>query len=166
MDVVKRQEIRRTSPIVLPDDVKKYLDSVHPSDAIYAEWTYLELLRLEQEKKLLPGNPKEPIFIGFRALASRIINSNRATGYDKHCACKSIRLLEDAGFIKTVVRGISGTMRRRANGYIRLLTKPISPKYNSESQIGAHICVQEISPSERICSELQKKSEIPRRIDI
>lgn len=141
-DIEVRQWIRSTHPIVLTEDVTRFLGPLHPTDALYAGWTYLELFRLEHERNLIPGNQKEPIFIGFRALASRVIAQNGRAGYDRHCACKYIRLLEDAGFIKTVVKGKAGKMQRKANGYIRLT--PISPKYNSESQTGAHICVQEI----------------------
>lgn len=137
-----RQWIRSTHPVILPADVKRHLDALHPTDTLYAACTYLELLRLEHTRNLLAGNPKEPIFIGFRSLAIKVTEATGRPGYDKHCASKYIHLLEDAGFIKTVVRGSSGSIRRKANGYIRIVA-PISPKYNSEPGIGPPICVQD-----------------------
>ncbi|HAH32379.1 MAG TPA: hypothetical protein DCL44_08715 [Elusimicrobia bacterium] len=140
IDSENRQFVKKLNPIIPPAAVDKYLEGLHPTEALFARWTYLEFLRLEQEHNLLPGNPKEPIYIGFRAIAARVAMRNKTLSYDRHTACNSVRLLEDNGFIKTVFKGTPGTMRRKANGYIRLT--PISLKYNSESQIGAHICVQ------------------------
>ena len=142
LNTAARQWIKSLHPVVLPDEIKKRLDKLHPTDVSYAGWTYLELFRLEQENGLLPGNPKEPILIGFRPLAVKVTAHNKSPGFDRHHAVKYVRLLEDIGVIKTVVKGKAGTIgRRMANGYIRLI--PISPIYNSESEIRDSICVQD-----------------------
>lgn len=132
IDKANRQAIRNANPVVLPDEVSTFLESAHPSDAIYARWTYTELLHLEHERSLIPGDYREPIYIGFRALAVRVAMRNKGPGYDRHTACKAIRLLEDCRLVKRVVTGKAGYMRRMANGYARII--PISPKHNSESE--------------------------------
>jgi hypothetical protein len=133
IDSTNRQAIRNANPIILPAEVSTYLEAAHPSEAIYARWTYTELLYLEQERNLIPGDLREPIFIGFRALAMRVSMRNKTPGYNKHEACKAIKLLEDCKLVKRVVHGKAGYMQRMANGYARIT--PISRKYNSESEI-------------------------------
>lgn len=100
IDTTNRQAIKNANPVILPDEVSKFLEAAHPSAAIYASWTYKELLYIEQERNLIPGDYREPILIGFRDLAGRVAMRNRTPGYDRHTACKAIRLLEDCGLVK------------------------------------------------------------------
>lgn len=126
IDTENRALVKKLNPIVTPSEVEKYLEGLHPTEALFCRWAYLELLHIEHERGLLPGNTKEPILIGFRNLAERVGLRNKTACYSKDTALKAIRLLEDNGFIKTIVRGVSGTRRGRpmSNGYIRVLTTP------------------------------------------
>lgn len=134
IDQEKRKPLLQLSPQVLPHNIEHRLQQLHPAHATYAIWTYRELFRIEQERHLIPGNHKEPILVGFRALAARISTHYRTPGYDKDAAARSIRLLIDADLVKKVEQGRAGAMARKANGYIRII--PMSGKYNTESDFG------------------------------
>lgn len=126
IDTANRALVKNLNPIVTPAEVEAYLEGLHPTEALFCRWTYLELCHIEHERNLLPGTTKEPIYIGFRKLAERVSLRNRTAAYNKDTALNSIRLLEDNGFVKTIERGVSGTRRGRpmSNGYMRVLTAP------------------------------------------
>ena len=142
----------------LPNELENELSNLHPTTALFARWTYLTLLSIETERGLRPGDEKQPIFVGFRTLVDRVRVQQGSAAYTRYAAVDSIRLLEDIGAIKKVVQGSSGTMRRRANGYIRQLppsgtpavtespTSPISPIINSESGIGPQLVSETVNP--------------------
>lgn len=124
------QEIRsgrRSATTVAIPDVGKYLPGANHADVLYATLAYTELAKVEAERNLIPGDAAEPILIGFRGLAARVVTEHQRPGFDRNVACTVIRLLEDVGLIKRVVQGRSGRMNRQANGYIRVLPPPPVP---------------------------------------
>lgn len=118
---------RRTNVSVsLPPEVAEELKSAHPSAAIYATWTYEVVAEIEAERGLAPGDESQPIFVGYRTMVDRVKSKQRSPGYTRYTAVESMHLLIDVGAIKKVIEGKSGTMRRQANGYIRLPPQPPS----------------------------------------
>lgn len=129
---MRRENQSQENPPCVPPDVESFLEGHHPTEAIYAKWTYRELMHLERERNCIPGDFREPVLIGFRNLALRVAARNKAPGYDRNTAVVSMHLLQECGLVRKSVQGVSGRMRRQANGYVRVL--PISPKYNPESE--------------------------------
>lgn len=120
-----RQAKRNIYAVGMPENWREFMANLHPGDAYYADWIYKELAKLEQEKNLIPGEKKTPIFVSYRTLASRVNAARRQGGMDFHAAARVIKLLEDVGLIKKVVQGKRGTMKGLANGYIRVIPFPL-----------------------------------------
>lgn len=111
----------------LPTAWTQYLEGVHPTEVLFVSWTYAELVRYELKNRCTPGDERTPIFVGYRVIADGVRATRRTGVFDKNVALRSVRRLQEIGLVRMVVKGESGTRRRKANGYVRVVPVPQPP---------------------------------------
>lgn len=99
-------------------------------NGMYAYKLYLELRYIAMEKGL---SQRDPIYVGFRALAKRLSKKIKDDPSPMGVV-RAMRVLEQVGLVKTVEKGRPGPHGKRANGYMRILPIPGVPDKDEDGQ--------------------------------
>jgi len=103
----------------------EFLLKVKKGAGFYAAEVYKLIRRTETLRGLIPG---DIIFLGFAEMRRSFMTQCRDLRPSQMTMFRAIKILEEFGLIKCVVKGKRGIARRQANGYRRILPIPKPPE--------------------------------------